>query len=417
MKVKTIDIQQDRLRLDDRAAAAARPLLMIGAAGVGGSFVLGALSAESFLRGYITNLAFFTSLGLGALFFVIIQHLTRAGWSVVVRRTAENVAGALPVMGLLAIPVVLSVLTGVPQAVHHVYHWTDAEHVSHDPFLVGKSGYLNGPFFLVRMAVYFGLWTLMIGFFRGLSVRQDESGDPELTSRMQARSAPAIILFALSVTFFAFDLLMSLNAHWYSTIFGVYYFAGSAMAFFALLAILMHTLQQAGYGRQTFSHEHFHDVGKLAFAFVVFWTYIAFSQYMLIWYGNIPEETGWFRTRQQGPWLYVSLALLFGHFVLPFLLMISRVPKRRPAVLAALCGWLLLMHWLDMFYLVLPHDAVTAGETYAAPIRTMDLVQCAVSFVGVGGVFAWAVLSRMRSAALAPLRDPRLHESLEFVNA
>lgn len=404
--------------LGDGAAGWSRALLMLGVIGLGASAALAPVGAESFFRGYLVNLAFFSSLALGALFFVILQHLTRAGWSVVVRRVAENVTGAFPALAVLALPVVLAVLLGAPAALHNVYHWTDAEHVAHDAVLRGKAPYLNGPFFALRMLVYFGLWIALGGYFARLSREQDRTGDPELTSRMQARSAPSIILYALSVTFFSFDLLMSLEAHWYSTIFGVYYFSGSALGFFALLAGSMYLLQRAGCGRESFTQEHFHDVGKLVFAFVVFWAYIAFSQYMLMWYGNMPEETGWYLTRQRGPWLVVSFLLLFGHFVVPFLLLISRYPKRHPRVLVWLCAWVLVAHWIDMFYLVMPHNlpAESGREAQAAPLLLTDVLQCLTALVGIGGVFGWAVLNRMRSAALVPLRDPRLPESLAFHN-
>jgi hypothetical protein len=412
------DIRRDNVMLGEGAAGWSRALLVLGVIGLAASAVLAPLGAESFFRGYLVNLAFFSSLALGALFFVILQHLTRAGWSVVVRRMAENVTGAFGALGVLALPIVLAVLLGAPAALHHVYHWTDAEHVAHDAVLRGKSAYLNGPFFALRMLLYFGLWIALAGFYARLSREQDRTGDAELTTRMQARSAPSIILYALSLTFFSFDLLMSLEAHWYSTIFGVYYFSGSALGFFALLAGSMHLLQRAGYGRESFTQEHFHDVGKLVFAFVVFWAYIAFSQYMLMWYGNLPEETGWYLTRQRGPWLVVSFLLLFGHFVVPFLLLISRYPKRHPRALVWLCAWVLVAHWIDMFYLVMPHNlpAEAGTEAQAAPLLLTDVLQCLTALVGIGGVFGWAVLNRMRSAALVPLRDPRLPESLAFHN-
>lgn len=416
MKVASVDIRQDRLWLSESAGGLARAALVVGGVGLAASLLLSLVSAESFFRGYLVNLAYFIGLALGALFFVIIQHLTRAGWSVVVRRLAENVTTALPALAVLSLPIVLPVALGLPAAIHHVYPWTDTEHVASDPLLSGKAGWLSGPFFLLRMVVYFGLWIAMARYFYRGSVRQDETGDPELTSVMQGRSAPCIILYALSVTFFSFDLLMSLNPHWYSTIFGVYYFSGAALGFFATLAIVMYRLQRAGYVQQAISQEHYHDVGKLTFAFLVFWAYIAFSQYMLIWYGNIPEETAWYLTRQQGPWLVLSLLLLFGHFVLPFLLLISRYPKRHPRILVGLCIWVLAAHYLDMAYLVLPHEVQIDGQTRAAPLHVTDVLVCVTGLAGIGGVVVWVVLERMRAAALVPTRDPRLNESLGFVN-
>lgn len=415
MKVAAADIGRDIVRLGDGAAGLARAALILGGVGLAAALAMAPFGAESFFRGYVTNLAYFASLALGGLFFVLIQHLTRAGWSVVVRRIAENFTAALPVLAALAAVVVIPVTLGFPAAIHHVYHWTDAEHVAHDPILLGKAGYLNGPFFLLRMALYFAIWTLMARYFHRASVLQDDTGDPDLTSRMQGRSPVCVIIYALTVTFFSFDLLMSLNPHWFSTIFGVYYFSGAAMGSFALMAITMYLYQRNGRLERTISREHYHDVGKLVFAFTVFWAYIAFSQYMLIWYANIPEETTWYLIRQQGPWLTVSLILLFGHFVVPLLLLISRWPKRHPNILVGLCGWLLLMHWFDMMYLAMPHEM--AGQPgVPAPLKALDVLQCVASFVGVGGLCAWAVVGSMRRAALAPLKDPRLNESLAFHN-
>jgi len=255
---------------------------------------------------------------------------------------------------------------------------------------------------------------LMAGYFYRTSVRQDETGEVELTSRMQARSAPAIIVFGLTLTFFSFDLLMSLDPYWFSTIFGVYYFSGSAVGFFALLALVMIWLQQAGRVSHVIQVDHYHDVGKLMFAFVVFWAYIAFSQYMLIWYGNIPEETTWYVVRQQGLWLAVSLVLLFGHFIVPFVALMSRHPKRSPQLLKWGAWWVLAMHWCDMFYLTMPHAEHLTGAP--AGFGPLDAVQCAASLIGIGGAATWAVLRRMEQAALIPCRDPRLGESLEFEN-
>lgn len=414
-----LDISNDRLRIDDLSAGLSAKALMIGLAGIGAAVVLGLVSwnSEAFFRGYVMNLAFFTSLALGAFFFVLIQHVTRAGWSVVVRRLAENVSMVFPTLFLLALVFVIPILIGWPNGIHAVYPWTDPELRQHDHLIQHKAPYLNGGFFLVRLAFYFGLWTLIAGHFYRASVRQDETGDPALTARLQSLAAPCLIVFALTTTYFAFDVLMSLDPHWYSTIFGVYYFAGSTVAFFALLALMMFGLQSAGRLQSAISIEHYHDVGKFMFAFIVFWAYIGFSQYMLIWYGNLPEETGWYLIRQQSPWLLVSLLLLFGHFILPFVALISRHPKRQKNVLILGAMWMLLMHWIDMMWLVYPHAEGHGGETRTpAPLTLWDLLQSVASLVGIGGVCAWAVLNRMGAAALAPQRDPRLNDSLAFEN-
>ena len=355
---------------------------------------------RGFYFGYLVNFAWVLSLSLGALFFVVLQHLTRAGWSVVVRRVAEAVAGTLPLVALLLLPVVAGM--------HQLYHWSHAEAVAADPLLRGKSAYLNVPFFVVRCAVYVAVWWLLSRFYLGRSVRQDASGDVGLTLAMQRRSAPAMLLFAITATFASIDLLMSLDPHWFSTIFGVYFFSGSVVSFFSLLALAAFLLQRSGLLRHLITVEHYHDLGKLMFSFTVFWAYIAFSQYMLYWYANIPEETGWFLRRQSGGWGWVGLLLLFGHFLVPFLLLLARSPKRRPGVLAAVAVWILAMHWVDLHWLVMPE--LRPG----APAPTLLEL---LLLVGVGGVWLAGVVFVMGRQSLVPERDPRLAESLSFENA
>ena len=406
------DTSRDLVQLGDAGRGLASFAGVAGIVALAASFVLALFDDEAFLRAYVTNYAFLASLGLGALFFVILQHLTRAGWSVVVRRLAEDVTAIFPLLAILAIPIVVAMLLGF-DVVHRVYPWTDPEHVAHDPILQGKQGYLNVPFFAIRMILYLALWVMLSNYFYQNSVRQDESRDPAITTRMQSRSNPAIIAYALSTTFFSFDLLMSLDPHWFSTIFGVYYFSGAAVGFFALLALVMVLLQSAGFLKHTISVDHYHDVGKLVFAFIVFWAYIAFSQYMLIWYGNIPEETVWYILRQEQPWLTLSFILLFGHFVVPFIALMSRYPKRHSWILALGAVWVLAMHWCDCYYLAMPHYT-HAGD--AAGISSMDALQAVASLMGMLGLATWVVIGRMRGAALLPQGDPRLPESLEFEN-
>jgi hypothetical protein len=343
---------------------------------------------------------YFLSLALGGLFFVLIMHLTRAGWSVTVRRLAEVVAWAVVPLAVLAVVILFGM--------HDLYEWSHAEVVAHDELLQKKQGYLNPTFFVIRLAVYFLVWGLLATYFLRQSHKQDASGDPALTTRMERVAAPGTILYALTVTFAAFDLLMSLTPHWYSTIYGVYYFAGCILGFFALAPVLIAMLKRRGYLTRLVTSEHSHDLGKLMFGFVVFWAYIAFSQYLLIWYGNLPEETVWYSARENGAWVWISIVLLFGHFMLPFLWLMSRYPKRKSVTLVAGAVWLLIMHWVDVFYLVMPN-----ARPDGIPFRLMDLA----CFVGIGGLFLAAVFWRLGRTNLIPVNDPRLSEALSFENA
>jgi hypothetical protein len=377
--------------------------LVAGVVGLGVSFVLGRASEEAtqqLLRSYLVAYMYFLGLGMGGLFFVMVTHLTRAGWSVALRRLAEAVSFAIVPMAVLLVPILLGI--------HDLYEWSHESEVAGDALLEHKAPYLNTTFFVWRLIGYFAVWVVLTVYFVRRSLQQDRTGDARLTLEMEKVSAPGMILYALTLTFAVFDLLMSLYPHWYSTIFGLYYWSGAVVGFFALLAMLLFALQRVGLLRGVVSGEHYHDVGKLIFAFVVFWAYMAVSQYLLIWYGNIPEETVWYLRRQTGQWTWVSVLLIVGHFFVPFLALMSRHPKRRPVTLVIAAAWVLIVHWWDVYWLVMPE---WSPETL--PLGLYD-VTC---FVGVGGVFLAAVLFRLTRSPLIPVKDPRLHESLQWEQA
>src|SRR6185295_4648467 len=328
------------------------------------------------------------------------HHSTQAGWSVVLRRIAEHVMSTLPFLALLFLPLLLF-------GMGDLFHWSHEEVVKQNPLLHHKQPYLNVTFFVIRNVVYFAIWSAMAVWFGRLSRLQDETGDHELTRRMRRASAPGLIVFALTVTFFAFDWLMSLQPEWYSTIFGVYFFAGSAMAFFAFLSLAMIAARRAGLLAEVLSAEHQHDVGKLLLTFVVFWTYMAFSQYLLIWYANLPEETVFFAQRQAGSWRIASIVLALGHFVVPFFFLLPRAVKRRPGPLATAAIWLLVMQLLDLHWLVMPN---------LHPAGMAPSLLDGTALVGCIGVFLAAFGWSLGRQALVPLRDPRLPESIAFEN-
>jgi hypothetical protein len=354
------------------------------------------------------------SLGLGALIFVLIQHTTRAGWSVAIRRLAEATSSVIPWFFLLVIPIVL----WGPK----LYQWMDHDVVAHDELLQRKAPYLNMPFFLIRVLVYFAVWTLLARYFNRNSRAQDESGDTALTVKMERFAPVAIFFWAITATFFAFDFLMSLDPHWFSTIFGVYFFAGSFFAFNAMLCVMCWHLQQSGRLQNTITLDHYHDIGKWMFSFTVFWSYIAFSQFMLIWYANLPEETGWMERRYYGQWGWVSVLLLFGHFLAPFVLLVSRIPKRRPHLLVKIAYWNLFIHFVDMYWLVMPQyghaghaeSAATGAEqvSHAVPLHLLDFT----CLLFVCGVFAALLAKQLGAGSLLAFRDPRLEESLTYEN-
>ncbi len=300
------------------------------------SFFLGQHS-EQFAFSYLTAFFYWLTVALGGLFFVLTHYLARSGWSVVVRRLAEHVMATLPMFVLLFIPVALGM--------HSLYHWTHAEAVAHDPLLQHKAIYLNEKFFLFRAGVYFLVWTVLAIYYWRQSTRQDSDGESAITKRLATLSAPSMVLFAVTLTFASFDWLMSLEPHWFSTIFGVYVFSGCVVAIFALLILLVLQLKASGAMTQVVTWEHFHDMGKMLFGFMVFWAYIGFSQFMLIWYANIPEETFWFELRWDDPgWRHASIFLAAGHFVAPFFFLISQPVKRNRVSLPIGAVLLLFIH-------------------------------------------------------------------------
>jgi hypothetical protein len=372
----------------------------IGIAGLAISGGLATTSAEHFFFSYLTSFMFWLSIALGGLFFVLIHHASRAGWSVVVRRLAETVMLTLPVFILLFIPIALGTST--------LYHWT---HPGDDLVILAKQDFLNLPFFFVRSAIYLGLWSVLAMFFYRKSVEQDVSGDPNITLRLRWWSPIGILIFALSLTFAAVDWMMSLDPHWFSTIFGVYYFAGCVVSINAALILLSMLLQRAGLLRDVITAEHYHDLGKYVFAFLVFWAYIGFSQYMLIWYANIPEETMWFEYHTEGSWGWVGTFLCVGHFGLPFFYLMSRHIKRRRSTLAVGAVWMLLVQWVDLYWLIQPvmtHHHGGGGASF----HILDIT----TFIGIGGVVLAVFAMRLGKNAVVPIKDPRLAESLAFEN-
>ena len=372
-------------------------IALVGLAACG---ILGAGNPKQFFFSWLVSFLFFLSLALGALFFVLIQYAAQGGWGIVVRRIGENVFAVLPMMALLFLPVLFGL--------HDLYEWAHPGITEHDALLRWKAPYLNVPFFLVRAALFFGAWSVISVLYFRASRGQDATADPSVSARLRKFAGPALIVLAVTQTFASIDWIMSLTPHWYSTIIGVYFFAGSFVGFIALLSVITAAMRRAGLLDTVISDEHLHDIGKLLFAFTAFWAYIAFSQFFLIWYANLPEETIWYKARLEGSWQTASILLMVGHFAIPFFYLMGRAVKRRAATLAIGGVWLLVMHFVDLYWQVMP-------TLHPAGVRVSALDVAA--FLAVGGCFVAAVGWLMRRQALVPLGDPRLAESLAFENA
>jgi hypothetical protein len=378
------------------------PVVGAGAALLGAvaCAVLGAGNPRQFFFSWLVSFLFFLSLALGGLFFVLIQYATQGGWGIVVRRIGETIFTTIPVMGALFVPLVFGL--------HDVYAWSVPGAAEHDALLQWKAPFLNVPFFLIRAVIYFGLWSAIALLYYRASRGQDATGDPAVSARLRLLAGPSIIVLALTQTFASIDWIVSLTPHWYSTMFGVYFFAGSFVGFIALLSVVTTAMRGARLLDTVISPEHMHDVGKFLFAFTCFWAYIAFSQFFLIWYANLPEETVWFKARLEGSWKMVSLLLMAGHFAVPFLFLMGRAVKRRGWTLALGGAWILAMHYVDLYWQVMP--TLHADGVH---VSVLDVA----AFLAVGGCFVAAVGWLMRRQPLVPLRDPRLAESLAFENA
>jgi hypothetical protein len=377
------------------------PLIGAVAAVLGavGCAILGMGNPKQFFFSWLVSFLFFLSLALGGLFFVLIQYASQGGWGIVLRRIGETVFATIPVMAALFLPLLLGL--------HDLFEWSHAEALDHDALLRWKAPYLNVPFFLIRALLFFGLWSFIAVFYYRGSRGQDETGDPHVSARLRRFAGPSLIVLALTQTFAAIDWIMSLTPHWYSTMFGVYFFAGSFVGFIALLSVVAVTMRGAGLLDTIISTEHLQDIGKFLFAFTAFWAYIAFSQFFLMWYANMPEETIFYKARLTGSWKTVSILLMVGHFGVPFLYLMGRAVKRRGLTLAIGGAWLLAMHFVDLYWQVMP----TLHPEGLSP-SLLDVT----AFLAVGGCFVAAASFLMRRQALVPVRDPRLAESLAFEN-
>lgn len=354
--------------------------------------------AHHFLPSYLVSYMFFIGLSLGSLFLVMVQHLSRAGWSVVIRRVPEALMRNLPLMAILFLPILLGI--------EHLYHWAEPGAAAHDHLLQIKAPYLNVPFFVIRAVIYFAAWITISKFFYSRSIRQDSVGGEALTDQMQKRSAVSILVFALTFSFASFDWLMSTEPHWFSTIFGVYVFGNAVLATFCFISLSYLILRQFGILKDIVTVEHFHDLGKFIYGFVIFWAYIAFCQFFLIWYANIPEETFWFLIRSEPSWKVFAIVYVSLHFILPLFLFMSRHAKRHLGFHKFIACMILLACFLDTYFVVMP----TFSKSFH--LSAADVV----SFLAIGGIFIGAFLKRLGEASLIPIKDPYISESVNFKN-
>lgn len=353
----------------------------------------------SYFIGWVSCLA----ISVGGLFFLFFHHLTKASWNVVVRRANEALVWTFPLLMLLGIPILFGM--------HDIYHWTHEELYvggpKYDEIIAGKRAYLNTPFWIARVVGYFVLWTFIAYKFYTISVRSDVEGAGDMSARFRKVSAWGLPLTAVATAFASYDLVMSTDPHWFSTIFGIYFFIGGILGAVCLMVLLYTSMQRLGGMLDgVVTKDHYHDLGKYMFGFTVFWAYIAFSQYMLIWYAGIPEETIFYKHRLMHGWEWNSAFLLAFHFVIPFIVLLPRFTKRSIPVLSTMAVWLLGMHWFDMHWVIAPtHDTPHI-------FHWLDLTLG----LGLFLVFVGTIIYRMTRHSLVPQNDPYLSDSLHFEN-
>lgn len=352
-------------------------------------------------HGFLVAFFYFTSLALGGLFFSAIQHATNAGWSVNIRRFAEAMSSFLPIAAIGAIILLIGAKS--------LYVWLDPKELAENTLLQGKSSYLNFKFFAIRLVIFFGAWLLFRRSIIGHSLLQDKDGNENHTVRNAALSVAFLLVFALSYSLFSVDTLMSLQPEWYSTIWGVYCFAGLFQSSIATLIIISIAIMKKGLVRGFVNENHLHDLGKFMKAFTVFYAYIGFSQFLLIWYANLPEETVFYLDRSKGAWMAVTFSLLIFKFIVPFLLMLPKAAKRTPAHLVLVACLILVMQYIDVHWMVYPN--LVNGDWAKYEGRWILGWQEIGAFLMFGGAFVWSVTNFLSRNSLIPVKDPRISES------
>ncbi len=367
--------------------------------------------------GTLISVVFWLSIGLGMWFLIMLFYLFDAGWGTVVRRPMEHATATFPWIG--AVFFVLLFHSLMADAEEGVWKWMNPENpvviagelatVQDDVLYHHKSAFLNNAFFFVRSLIYFGIFIGIASILRNASFRQDSDGDGAWTTVCRKWSAGGVILGALAVTFASLDWIMTLEFHWFSTMFGVWFFSSAMRAALSGTVIVCLILVYTGVFRGVFKQAHLYELGRLMFAFTVFWAYIAFSQYFLILNANIPEVTYWYVNREHEYWWWVGLALLFGHFFVPFIYLLFYRNKVLPGRMLFISVWILAFHLLDLYFNILPSKHAETGlPYYNFSVTFWDVT----AFAGVGGICVWAFMKSYVGQKAIPVRDPRILESL-----
>lgn len=404
-------MNEDNIYSKGVAGKLGMPLLLFGGAGLFFTVIMAFSNLRHALAAFEVGVFTALAMSLGCLFFLLVFHSLNAGWVITCRRVFENGASLLPLsIPLLFIIYFIELVNGGV-----LLTWMGGTHG--DYLLEKKAAYLNPAFFGIRIVIYCVVWSLLGWRFSSLSRKSDVTGERSLGRKARFTAGWGILFFALSVAFAAFDFLMAMDYRFFSTMWGVYFFASCALSGVSVVVLTLAVLRTRGKLTGLVTEEHFHDLGKLMFAFTVFWGYISFSQYFLIWYSNIPEETAWFVYRKTEGWKWLFTVLCIGHFVIPFLIIIWRGVKRNTLLLAVMAVFMLVMTVADMYWIIRP--MVYTPGVVAKGLEDPGVIGYlldAAGVLGVVGVWGFLFTRRLESGPLLPIKDPMLHESMKHHN-
>jgi hypothetical protein len=379
-----------------RVAGLQRIAMLVGLAGLALCAVGFAGNREHFFKSYLLAYVFWIGIALGSLALSMVHHLSGGAWGVVIRRVLEAASRTLPFMALLFLPIAFGM--------HELYLWANADAVARDAILQHKAPYLNVPFFFLRAAIYFAVWSALAFMLSKWSLEQEREGEHGQALKMQRLSGGGLVLYAITILFMSVDWIMSLDPHWFSTIYGILFMGGqglSALAFSIAVVVLLSRTEPMS---RVIAPAHLHDLGKLMLAFVMLWAYFSFSQFLIIWSANLPEEIPWYLKRMGGGWQWVGLALIFGHFVLPFVLLLSSDVKKNGRTLIGVAIAVIVMRIVDLFWNIGPmHHEEHFGVSW------LD----AVTPIALGGIWVALFLWQLQSRSLLPMGEPYLAEALE----
>ena len=369
--------------------------LLVGVAGAVLAVIGGMADLEQFYRSYLVGYVFWLAIPFGCLGIMMLHHLTGGGWGIMIRRVLEAGARTLPLIVVLGLPVILGL--------DHLYEWARPEHVAHDELLQHKAPYLNARSFALRAIVYAALLGILTYLLTRWSSAQDETGAPGLKKKLRNLSAPGLIVYSIVASFFAIDWMMSLEPHWFSSIYGIYFIGTTCLAATAFTILVAAFLAGREPLAAVFRKKHFFDYGNLMFAFVMLWAYFSVSQLIIIWSGNLPEEITWYVHRMKGGWRTLALGLAILHFALPFVLLITRTAKGSIRILAWIAALVLAMRWVDYLWQLRPpfHEV-------GPPFHWIDLAVVA----GIGGLWVAFFITLLMRRSLLPVNDPQLAEVL-----